>query len=430
MISEDDGSCLSIARKLLCLRRRRRKREPKHHQFSIVRLQLQQRGADLAQELRVSVAVLAPIGTIAGAASVAPYRVRVRSRRNQSKLRGRVQRVRRSDLHRLQSGEHGTRIDYIDTLAEVQQVYNEYFVNPSCSEFWQQTSLTSPNQIINNNAINRRCYWNTRSGYVSSSAYSCTFSSNSIRRLCYCNAPAVPIAPPPAAPPKEWSCAELDVIYNTRTPLNCDFHTAETLGDAFSTSQPGTNCQCNKIGLLFSHYGIEATEMTQEICESYYKTMGGTAAVNYGKTRPCEWIPNFQGTTDPNEWCRTTTVNNAPACSPSPPPPLPPPPALAAAALAAAALAVATATCTPALVAAFHSTLYSAAFHSTAFRPTFHSAAPGAAAAIATAADQGGTARLGRSGRGLRRVLHAHGLRVRPGPRAAIDGALRFSARL
>jgi hypothetical protein len=163
---------------------------------------------------------------------------------------------------------------------------------------------------------------------VNTEVQECNFNSveQTWRRVCECPSPSLPPALPPALPPKHWACDEVDVILNTRSALDCSLHTQTNLGDAYSTTQTGTNCQCNKIGLLFAEYGISASEMTQQICEGYYKTMGGTAVLNYGKVRPCEWIPNYQGTSDPNEWCRTVAVADAPTCSPSPPPPRLPPP--------------------------------------------------------------------------------------------------------
>ncbi len=206
-------------------------------------------------------------------------------------------------------------IDYIDTLEEVQQVYGEYFVNPPCSNIATSPSITSPNQLFTSLSSNEECYWNTRSGYSSISAYSCSYTTNAIRRLCYCVAPPSPPALPasPASPPlqPDRGCPQVMDIVNNRRPIDGSIQQQTT---------------CNKIGEHLTEYGYAAgTVMSESICLSFYKEVPASAYPNGAMVRPCYWDDSKN---PENEKCRTTGVPVAEVdfrCSPSPPPPSSPP---------------------------------------------------------------------------------------------------------
>ena len=198
----------------------------------------------------------------------------------------------------------------IDTGPEVTAVYGSLFTDPPCAGYRLTTSgFIYPNQNMVA-PFQFRCDWG--SGWSTTTPFTCTSNSVNQKRLCFCE------GPPP--PPPSFHCDEVDVIYNTRTPLDCSKHTGTN-----PVSGSAESCLCNEIEFHLAEYGYTETEITEDICNNFYKQMGTGLPTDRARVRPCYWNPALNPT---SEKCRTTLASIADTdytCSPSPPPPSPPP---------------------------------------------------------------------------------------------------------
>jgi hypothetical protein len=121
---------------------------------------------------------------------------------------------------------------------------------------------------------------------------------------------------PPTPPPPTSDCAEVQAIFDARSPVPCELDSAVCPAMDEVACAPG--CFCNDLGMLARNGHIDGhTDLSEALCNTYYKS---NINMITNSVRLCNWNAAASG----DSRCGTAGGSSAITCSPSAPPAAPP----------------------------------------------------------------------------------------------------------